>query len=404
MTNARTSVGHPVDVSSGTVYASYSDIVIPGRSKLFWDRYYSTRAVGQSHPTPLGPGWTSTYFSSLSHRGCSYTFTGPDGDTEVFDDPEDAVPRGGVIRHLGTFRELTLKGGEYVITSWDVDSEEIERDPFVAEGLAGAFRLVRIEEAVSGQGLRLQHDRAGRLVSLQQVPEGRELMIGYTRGDLIDSVSFRSPSDEQIVLVRYEYDVRGRLVAVYDALGFAERYQYNHESRMTREMTCDGGVFAFRYDDLGRCINSSGTDRFDEKTLRYYDGLRWTEVTDSHGHVRLFQWNEAGQVVREVDPLGGVRLTEYDDYGRIIAKTDANEATTRFEYDARGNCCRETDASARHLSANTTTSTVVWVSLTRAGTSGYGPTIPQTAWSKLSTRWVAGGLFAMMGLATSSKG
>ena len=106
---------------------------------------------------------------------------------------------------------------------------------------------------------------------------------------------------------------------------------------LTREVAKDGGVFTYRYDASGRCVNRTGLDRYNEKRLRFVDGARVTEVTDSYDRVFTYQYLPSGQITLEVDPIGGRRTTEYDERGRIAVSVDATGATTRYLYDEAGN-------------------------------------------------------------------
>jgi len=335
MKTGRVSVGHPVDVAKGTVYSTHKDISIPGKVDLIWERRYST-ALLSSPPSPLGPGWTTRYFSGLSYADGEYRFVTPDGELEIFADPNGEVERGKVIRNFGTFQEITCSGSRYIITQWDVDSGEIERFVFV-RGKPGTIWPLAALEDVTGQGLDLLYDGRGRLSGIRQRLEKRTLLLEYTSGDRIKSVVFQAAGGEKYTLARYEYDAHGRLVAAHDALKNTDTYEYDEKSQMTGEFVKDGGAFYFIYDEQGRCLKTAGLDGYDEKTFRYLDQQGWTEVTDSRGHVWRYQYNGAGQVITEVDPLGAEEKTEFDELGRITAQIDGNGATTKYEYDEHGN-------------------------------------------------------------------
>jgi RHS repeat-associated protein len=342
MIAGRITAGHPVDVASGSVYATRRDISIAGRVELVWERSYFTPVAAESS-SPLGPGWTGGYFATLTRVAGGFNLLAPEGGVEWFADPGDVVPRGGTVRNLGTFQELMKSGDRYVVTRWDIGTGHIARLIF-PEGRDGdAWPLGRIED-VTGQGLDLIRDRAGRLTGVRQVHEGRTLVVTYVDSYRVGSLSLLPAAGPPQLLVRYRYDGAGRLCAAYDALGHADRYEYDDQSRLVREVLKDGGVFSFTYDGKGRCIRTSGLDRYDEKSLRYFEGIGWTEVTDSLGRVTRYQWNGNGQVVSEFDSVGAQRRTEFDRYGRVIARTDPCGGAVCYEYDERGNLSKTTDA------------------------------------------------------------
>src|SRR4051812_35502522 len=105
-------VGHPINVATGNVYSTYRDCAIPGKVDLVWERRYSTALLG-TQAGPMGPGWTTRYFASLTRLNDQYRFVTPEGDFETFVDPEGEVERGGIVRNLGTFQELFKTNGRY---------------------------------------------------------------------------------------------------------------------------------------------------------------------------------------------------------------------------------------------------------------------------------------------------
>ncbi len=331
------SVGHPVDVASGTVYSTHRDYTIPGRVELIWERHYST-ALLDSPAGPLGPGWTTRYFATLTRLPGEYQFVTPNGDLETFSDPGGEVERGGTIRNLGTFQELMKSNGRYVVVRWDVESGNVERY-FFREGKPGEVWPLDSIEDVTGQGLDMIRDKAGRLSGVRQLLEQRSMSIEYSSSGRIQQIMFVPAGGDAVVLARYEYDGNGRLAAAFDAQAFADRYEYDAAGRIVRELVKDGGVFSFRYDDRGRCVKTWGVDRYDEKTLRYRDAIGWTEVTDSLGNTTRYRWLATGQVVEVIDPLGASTQTEYDEHGRIVATTNPNGAVTRYAFDNEGNQC-----------------------------------------------------------------
>jgi len=342
MVQGRKSAGHPVDVASGELYSTHEDISIPGKVALTWERRYSTSLL-DSLPTPLGSGWTTRYFASLTQNETGFIFVSPEGDTQEFADPEHTIDQGGIVRNLGTFQELSKRGSQYIITQWDVDTGEIERFVFNQGQRRAAWPLAGIED-VTGQGLDLFWDEAGRLTCIKQRLEQRSLVLDYTPENQISAVSFLAPDHQRQVLIRYEYDGKGRLTTAADALKHTDQYEYDKDARMIREFLKSGGIFEFRFDEQGRCIRTSGIDGYDEKNFRYLDHIGWTEVTDSLGEIRRYQWNPDGQIITETDPLGGTTKTAYDEFARIVEKTDANGNTTQYEYDEQGNYAKITDA------------------------------------------------------------
>lgn len=342
MNSGQQSVGHPIDVATGTMYMTSEDVVVGGKVDLKWERRYSTALLSQP-ASPLGTGWTTRYFATLTQMPEGYQFVTSAGSLEYFEDPERRVEQGEVVRILGSFLELHKRSNQYFVTHWDPETGVVERFVFKQGASGRSWPLTSIEN-LTGQGIDLVRDTYGRLTIIRQRVEQRSLQLAYNEQSQIKSVSIVMPSGQPQLMAQYEYDLEGRLVTAYDALGHVSRYEYAEGGQITRERLKDGGGFFFRYDEEGRCIFTSGPDNYDAKSLRFLTNLGWTEVTNSLGYTTRYEWLPSGQVITEVDPLGGIKKTEYDEHARIVARTNANGDITKYAYDERGNLFKMTNA------------------------------------------------------------
>ncbi len=336
----------PINVATGVATLEFDSLDVPGRVPMRWNPRYST-GIGDDVTCPIGRGWFDLSFCSLRRVEGGYLHTTARGVLERFEDPDDVVAAGGVIRKLGAYLEVFRAGARYVVRSWDVETDDVRSLCFdiPADG-ASDLRLTAVED-VSGDGVDLVWEAAGgdaRLVALRQRVERRELRFGYDAAGWIDRVSLRTPDGVERRVIAYEHDERGQLTGIVDAAGFADRFEYDDQGRVAREIGKDGGVFHYRYDDLGRCVQHAGLGHYNERRLRYMQPVGVTEVSDSYGNTTTYGYLPSGQVVYEVDPLGARRTTEYDDHGRTVATTGANGGTTRVAYDAAGNRTAITDA------------------------------------------------------------
>ena len=192
----------PIDIASGVVTLEYEDVTIPGYVPLVWDRHYST-ARGQHPASPLGRGWTCRYFSTLAVSGGEYVFTTPDGSTEVLFDEDGVVPSGGVIRHFGASLEIFRAGKRFIVQRWDLESHDVWRYCYDAGAQGVPWRLSSIED-VAGQGIDLRWDADGRLATIRQRAEHRELLVEYDASGLVQTVSLAAATGRHQI-ARYEY-------------------------------------------------------------------------------------------------------------------------------------------------------------------------------------------------------
>ncbi len=335
MKSGKISIGHPVDVATGMVTEDKTDIAIAGKVPLTWERHYNHFMHDQEH-SPLGIGWSNRYFVTLTREESRFCLNSADGDTVYFDDPDNAVDKGVIVRNLTTSQELSAYRDNYIVTNWDVETGKIERYIFKTSGSGYEARLASIED-LTGQALDLIYDSGSHLTGVAQRLEKKRLIISYTTANQIEKVSLELSKYNSRTLVYYSYDEQGCLVAAKDARGFIDRYEYDEQKRLTREIVKDGGIFYFNYDDKDRCVKTSGLDRYDEKTLKFLDHIGWTEVTNSYGFTTRYQHTPSGQVLSVAEPTGGIKTTEYDDYGRIVKEIDALGGVIGYEYDSMGN-------------------------------------------------------------------
>lgn len=331
-----------IDVASGTVRIEREELSVPGRIALTWDLRYSTSPGAEAGSVALGRGWTNRYSATLTRFAKGFRFVTADGAVELMADADGVVEGGGVLRHLGAFFEIFRLDDDLVVQTWNVDSGLVWRHRFRI-GEPGLPQPLASIEDPCGHALDLVWDRDGRLARVRQRAEGRELLLQHGRSGLVEQVSLSAGSTLQLV-AQYEHDAQGHLIVAQDAAGFADRFEYDAQHRVTREVAKDGGVFHFRYDTRGRCVQRTGLGHYDDKRLRYLDATRTTEVTDSHGAVWRYQASPTGQVLNEWSPLGAHHGRSFDEHGRLVAKTDSAGAVTQYAYDAQGNRCTVIDA------------------------------------------------------------
>ncbi|MDQ3001206.1 MAG: DUF6531 domain-containing protein [Fibrobacterota bacterium] len=334
----------PIDIGTGAVLQDVEEIAIPGRFPLKWTRHYHS-FLNTETDSPFGLGWASPYSARLTRQGKDYRFVTPSGGVVVFPDPQDTVERSGLLRDIGSNHEITRAGMRLRITHWKPTGKPVRY--YFQPDRNGQWWPLRVLENEAGHGIELAWDDQGRLKGLRQKLEKRTLAVAYSSAGRISNVAFRHADGRETALCRYEYDSKGMLAAAFDALGNATRYQYTDQGLLRRELEKDGAVFTYKYDDKGRCIRYGGLDDYNLKVLRYLDHIRWTDVTNSYGDTRRFEWLPGGQIIQEIDPMGGIKKTEYDDLGRVKKSIGPMGETTAFEYDEAGNRSKRTDPLGR---------------------------------------------------------
>nr|WP_279577608.1 DUF6531 domain-containing protein [Streptomyces cyanogenus] len=336
-------VGEPIDVASGAMLMTQTDLSLPASLPLEFTRTHLSSYRGG---VCFGPTWISTLDECLQIDGEGVVFAAADGMRLVYPVPEPGVPA------------MPVKGPRWPL-EWDgkPDGAMTVTDP--ATGVVRTFAAPVPSPSFGVFHLALDSwsDRNGNRIDVERDDEGIPFGIrhcgGYyvavdTQGPRItalrlldDPPSRYHPStapDEGTVVMRYGYDSAGNLTEVINSSGEPLRFTYDTQGRVTRWTDRNGTWFSYTYDDRGRVTRTEGIDGILSGTLTYDDTERTTTYTDSQGHVSVHRYNADGLVVEETDPLGHVTRTEWDEYGaKPLAVTDALGHTTRCAYDGAGN-------------------------------------------------------------------
>lgn len=190
-------------------------------------------------------------------------------------------------------------------------------------------RLVRTV-AADGTDTTVSHDeqdrvrrieRDGRVVTFEHAgPSARfPSVVADERGAAFaltwdDDLLVRM-ADPAGVVVAYEYDRAGDLVAVRDALGGTIRVDRDPAGRVAATTTPLGHRTRFTYDDAGRM----------------------TSREDPAGAVWTFERDAGGRIGAVVDPLGGRTTHEHGPSGDVTSTTDPLGRRTELRYDRLGN-------------------------------------------------------------------
>jgi YD repeat-containing protein len=342
---ARRVCGDPVDAATGEVVLSTVDVELPGVLPLILRRtHISSYRAGRF----FGANWASTLDQRLEVSAGGVRYLGADGMVLTFPPPQATT----VLPTAGSARWELREAGDGRYTLTDPDSGEIRWFARPQSSYAPTLPLVAVTDRSGRHRYDIDHDAAGMPTAVRH--SGGYRVGVQTTGGL--ATGYRLDSGDGVQLVRFGYGGDGRLVAVVDSSGQPMRLGYDADGRLAWWVDRNGTGYRYEYDERGRCVAAGGpsghlTARFD-----YGDGQR-TAYTNSLGGTTIFELNELGQIVREVDPLGHATTQQWDEYDRLVARTDAAGNTTRWQYDGNGDLGavitpgggrRTADYNARH--------------------------------------------------------
>ncbi|MFE9608452.1 DUF6531 domain-containing protein [Streptomyces sp. NPDC006012] len=322
--------GDPIDMATGQMVMSITDVSLPGVLPLVIERSHRT---GVRTGGWFGASWTSTLDQRLLLDDDGIRFVGADGTVLYY-----AVPAPGEAMSpvLGPDWPLTWDGSPNgVFALWQPESGSTLRFRRVAGCRPSELPLAGIQDR-NGNTIDVRHAADGSPCEL--VHHGGYRVGVTTTAGRVTSLSLLSRPDRP-TLRTYEYDEQGRLTGVVDSSSVPQRYSYDEEGRVTGWRSRTGDWYRYTYDD-GRCIGTGGEDGVLAYSYAYDDATRTTVATDSLGHSVTYTFNEDLRPRRETDPLGHTTIRNWDEHGRLVALTDPLGHTTRFSHDNDGNIAR----------------------------------------------------------------
>ncbi|UJW34457.1 DUF6531 domain-containing protein [Saccharothrix sp. AJ9571] len=325
--NSRNKCNDPIDVVSGEMIIAQSDVELDGVLPLVLTRtHVSSYRAGRA----FGRSWASTVDQRLEFDERGVVFVAEDGMLLVYPEPPVA---GAVLPEAGPRWPLARTEHGFQLTRTDTD----QLLHFPAGSAVSALATV-----MDRNGNRIDFERDGDGVLIGVHHSGGYHLDVANDGGRITGLSLRNPDGEPIVLLRYDYSAAGNLTGVVNSSNRAMRFDYDHAGRITQWTDRNGEWYRYFYDADGRCVANQGSGGFLNGTFTYDTENRITRFTDSLGNITAFHYNEARQLVREIDPLGGEVRQEWDAFDRLLARTDALGRVTRYRYDEAGNVLVET--------------------------------------------------------------
>ncbi|MEO3781403.1 polymorphic toxin-type HINT domain-containing protein [Micromonospora sp. B11E3] len=118
---------------------------------------------------------------------------------------------------------------------------------------------------------------------------------------------------------RMEYDRNGRQTGITDADNNVSRFEYDAAGNRTKATTATGGITTWEYDDDGMLIAST-------------EPRGNVEGADKERYTTHYEYDQAGNPSRVIDPLDHTTVYDYDANNRLTAVTDAKGRTTHYTY------------------------------------------------------------------------
>ena len=303
-TIARCVAGDPVDMITGGLDWSYTDLSLEGDKQMAFVRSYNSRQ-GESNAAGLGNGWSHNYNYKMDIFHGEISVNLPGGGYMEFTKQD-----GNWLTDASNLWKLTESGDGYLLS--DEQGKYIEFD--------AAGHGVRVTEA-DGTVTTLTYD-GDHLATVST--ETGTFTFGY-EGDLISSIT-----DSAGRTVTYGHSGTD-LTSSVNPDGDSLNYTYNEKHWLTTVTDFNGNmVLENTYNENGKVILQKMPDRADYSFTYDPENLTNT-MTASDGKTLVVTYNDDFVITSQTDSAGTISYG-YDEKSRKISETDRNGNTTQYTY------------------------------------------------------------------------
>ncbi|MFF8955246.1 RHS repeat-associated core domain-containing protein [Streptomyces sp. NPDC014894] len=324
----------PVDVSSGEMIISQTDLVLPGILSLLLRRtHVSGYAYGHCH----GVSWASSFDERLQPTGPGATWARDDGSVLVYPSlPQE--PGQEVLPLEGDRFPLSLAGqsplGDVTYAVLDPRAGLTRRFTGTPYRAGGLYWLGEIEDR-NGNTVRISRAEDGLPTAVLHEGGYRVRVVTDASLGRVTALEVQTPQG-MVRVASFGYDGERNLESVSGSSEVPLRFTYDGDHRVTSWTDRNGHTYSYVYDTAGRVVETIGPDGALSSRFSYDPDARVTRFTDSTGAVTITRFNSLGQTVSETDPLGHTVHFSWDRYDNLLSRTDELGNTAEFTYDERG--------------------------------------------------------------------
>jgi len=357
--------GDPVNIANGNLVHNETDIWLPGIGfPLEFARHYDSQS---DTDIGIGAGWVHTYSDYLAggeddaivwidDQGHHSTFT-PDGS-------------GGYIVPEGLDGTFAADGDEFVYREKDGTTHRFDNTGKLIElrdrndnaliltydGNDHLFRVTDshtpsryLEFSWTGDHITAMSDFAGRTWSyaysaacLVQLtgPSDTQTPAPVTQYEYYDQVPLEGMMHRITApdggTTTYSYYPNKRVFEVVDPEGYTHHYYYNLRRSLTTFVNERAVPTVYIHNDKGNALKVIQVDRSSE-SYTWADG-RMQSWTDPFGNSETYEYNDRGNLTRQVDRDGVETVMTYEpEFSNPLTITRPGGRVTTYGYDAHGN-------------------------------------------------------------------
>jgi RHS repeat-associated protein/uncharacterized repeat protein (TIGR01451 family) len=175
------------------------------------------------------------------------------------------------------------------------------------------------------------------LVATETDPRGNTTTYAYDENGRITSVT-----DALDGVTTWEYDAVGNPVTETDPNGEQTTWKYDGYNRLTSRTDAEGFTTSWTYTSTG-LVETVTNGEGETTTYAYGPNRRPTAVTVGTLAPSTYEYDGAGRLLVEHDPVGRVTRYGYDPAGRLASVKNPAGGTTNYTYTADGKLATTTD-------------------------------------------------------------
>jgi RHS repeat-associated protein len=127
-----------------------------------------------------------------------------------------------------------------------------------------------------------------------------------------------------------------------DQLGNTYKFEYDERGNLIKQITPSGLKFEYKYDDEGNLVQIKEPTGA-TKSYKYNQSGDIVEYKNEAGGIWRYEYDEKGNLIKEIDPVGREKKFFYSALGNLTATIDKLGRVWRYSYDEYGHLKEEID-------------------------------------------------------------
>lgn len=246
----------------------------------------------------------------------------------------------------------------------EVVDKIVEQQPQLYTEYDELGRLIK-ETDEKGNILAQEYDGYGRIARVIDPMQNQKYFAYDKNANVIHTIDYAAkeiPNQSDKVLIAKDemyatYDEWNRQLTETDNTGnknvLTMINTYDSEDRITQTKDAEGTIFQYKYNALGEEVYSKDNSNPSVETWTYYDGLGTSAITISGSTIEYSVTDANGEVIQTVDQSGKKTVFDYNAAGDKVKQTNPDGTTTEWEYNQEGQIKTETIKSEETSEATT---------------------------------------------------